>query len=307
MIEDYEVVNSIHIGDKEIVLCENMKDPQGHYYMTCYAERNELFEYFTDAQASDNYLEIAEIYSSRLAEQISKTKAIIEAEKAPLQVITAGMCNQNIFSENMEDKILVVKPKVLRAEYRTATHQIILCTGGNGARPDTIGSAVFHERLFDGTHSRFERVDILGELKPEYYPDWLKTRLEIKREIKENPAVFEYGDKHFVPVGLVDKRATFETITKNCETDPSLKMWCKEYKDVKGTPKVEYNYTDFYEASNKSDADIFKCVENGKYYLPADNELFIYNGRFNKYTPLKDDKETQKQHPKKKKNKEMER
>ena len=42
MIDEFEVVNSIHIGDSELVLCENMRATDGQYYMTCYSR----MEYF---------------------------------------------------------------------------------------------------------------------------------------------------------------------------------------------------------------------------------------------------------------------
>ncbi|GHU35770.1 hypothetical protein FACS1894105_05020 [Clostridia bacterium] len=41
--------------------------------------------------------------------------------------------------------------------------------------------------------------------------------------------------------------------------------------------KTEYSHEKFYAASGDSQADIFKCVENGKLYIPCENELFRYN------------------------------
>ena len=42
-----------------------------------------------------------------------------------------------------------------------------------------------------------------------------------------------------------------------------------------------YSYEEFYNAANSSSADIFKCVENGRLYIPGENELFEYTGNFN--------------------------
>lgn len=43
-----------------------------------------------------------------------------------------------------------------------------------------------------------------------------------------------------------------------------------------------YDYDAFYEAAN-SDMDIFLCVQTGKYYIPSDNELLIYDDCFITY------------------------
>ncbi|MEE1351757.1 MAG: hypothetical protein UHM23_06875 [Clostridia bacterium] len=289
MIDEFEVVNSIHIGDSELVLCENMRATDGQYYMTCYVSSNELFELYNDAVVSDSYVDIARIYADRLTTQIEKVKAILDAEKAPLQVITAKMCEQDIFGEDMTGKILVVKPENLRAEYRTASHQIIRCTGGNGASPKGLGSKVYNTRMFDGNNSYFERADILGELKPEYYPEWLNEVLEREKRLKEFPDAFEYEGKHFIGVGYVSDK---DNALNKVYSDTELNLTA--YNN--GT----YNYNAFYRAANNSPYDIFKCLENNKNYIPGENELFGYLGE------VANEKEQPKKQTKKK-NKEMER
>ena len=44
--------------------------------------------------------------------------------------------------------------------------------------------------------------------------------------------------------------------------------------------KTIYSHKNFYEASGNSKCDVFKCLENRKLYLPAENELFEYTGKF---------------------------
>jgi hypothetical protein len=41
--------------------------------------------------------------------------------------------------------------------------------------------------------------------------------------------------------------------------------------------KTEYSHSKFYVAFGNSEADVFKCLENGELYIPAENELFRYN------------------------------
>lgn len=288
----YEVINSVHIGDKELLLGENMKDSEGKLYMTCYAEQNFIAEVYTEATVSDNFLEIAEVFADRLKEQVTNTLDAQDKICKARKIITADMCNTDIFNENLIGKILVVNASELRPEYRTDINQIFICENGNGANPNGHGSSLYGDHLAMGKRAMFYRCDILGELKPEYYPEWLHNKIEIK----ENPNVFEYGGLHFVPVGVIAKNVKFEAITKNCETDTTIKAWCNSYEKTRGTPKIEYNYEAFYNTSNKSGADIFKCIENGKFYIPAENELFIYNGKFSEYKTPK----TPENHSKKK-------
>ena len=51
---------------------------------------------------------------------------------------------------------------------------------------DTVrGQAVFGTSLADGKHARWERYDVLGEIKPEKMPDWAKEALsKIKEQEK---------------------------------------------------------------------------------------------------------------------------
>ncbi len=284
MIDEYEVINSIHIGDKELVLCENMNNADGQYYMTCEVERNELFEMYSNALSSNSFTDIAGVYAERLKEQISKTAAELEAENVPLEVITAEKCLIDNFAVDMEGKILVINPNVLRAEYRTASHQIMKCTGGNGARAKALGSAVFGDLMATDKQMRYERCDILGELKPEHYPEWLTEKLQLEELIKSNPLTFEYGGYHFLPVGVINRTKTHEEISKKIASDKTMGIWSASYNKIYGKSKVEYTHKGFYSACGNIFCDVFKCLENGKYYMPGVNEIFLYEGKFKPYT-----------------------
>ena len=78
---------------------------------------------------------------------------------------------------DFNNKIVVIKPEVLRREYRRATCQLKLCTGGFGAYPRSRGSACFCIDLYTGKESRYERMDILGIMEQEKLPGWAKHGL----------------------------------------------------------------------------------------------------------------------------------
>ena len=86
---------------------------------------------------------------------------------------------------------------------------------------------------------------------------------------------FEYLGLQFMPIKKLGKNMDFMTISRFLKSDFDLGMstydWWKNKKD--------YNYNDFYKASGDSECDIFKCIENGKNYIPCGNELFQYTSK----------------------------
>ena len=71
----------------------------------------------------------------------------------------------------------MIKPEVLRREYRRATRQLKLCMGGFGASPHSRGSACYCVDLYTGKESRYERMDVLGTIQSEDLPGWAKHGL----------------------------------------------------------------------------------------------------------------------------------
>ena len=181
MAGNYEIINAIHIGDKEIVLGVDMNNADGYFYYVADYERNDIFEKYDNALVGDSYIELAEVFSDRLKQQIEKVKA--QNKDYPDTIITADMCDSKD-DKNLEGEIIVIKADALRPEYRTEAYQIVLCTGGHGARADARGNAVFCSYLSSNKRTRFERYDVLGILKQEHYPKWLTEKLSREKGAK---------------------------------------------------------------------------------------------------------------------------
>ena len=92
--------------------------------------------------------------------------------------LTSKDCTPVTYDDDLNGKVVVIRPGVLRKEYQLATRQLKLCIGGFGASPHSRGSACFCVDLYSGDSSRFERRDILGTLEPEQLPQWAKLGLE---------------------------------------------------------------------------------------------------------------------------------
>lgn len=188
MAGDYEIIQSVHIGDREIVVGENPADADGLPYLVAYYESNAIIGRYYDAVGSDDFPEIMEIYGQRIMEQAQKTRAELSTPKMQgidNSLITAEGCTPISYDDDLHGKVIVIKPEVLRPEYRRATSQLKLCTGGFGAYPHSRGSAVFCTEIYTGRQSRFERRDILGILEPENQPKWVQHYLLILQQAEK--------------------------------------------------------------------------------------------------------------------------
>lgn len=187
---DYTIIHSLHIGDREVVLGEDAENQDGQKYMCAFCTANELFAKYDDALASDDYPEMVAIYGKRIAEQAERTRKDLSTPKfqgIPNAPLTAKNCTPLSHDDDLHDKIVVIKPEVLRREYRMATRQIKLCTGGFGASPHSRGSACYCVDLYSGKESRFERMDVLGTLELERLPKWAELGLvEYRQKQQKN-------------------------------------------------------------------------------------------------------------------------
>ena len=59
-------------------------------------------------------------------------------------------------------------------------------TGGFGASANSRGSAVFCTNLHTGKSTRYERMDVMGEIKPECMPEWAKEKAQELAHKKRN-------------------------------------------------------------------------------------------------------------------------
>ena len=175
---DYTVINSIHIGDRELILGEMENAPQDQTYLVAYCNSTDLWDRYEECLVSDDFIEVAEIYANRLKEQVQQVKA--EHDKIPENktVLTFDSCTPMHECDNIENCIVVVRPSVLRPEHRIPQKQIYFAKSGNGIKNHSFGTAVYCDNLYTGKHTRFERYDFMGVLKPEHYPKWVKDKIK---------------------------------------------------------------------------------------------------------------------------------
>ena len=188
MAGDFEIIHAMRVGDREIVLGENPAGVGDERYMCAFCTENGLLACYTEIMVSDDYPELMKLFGERVAEQAEKTRIDLNGPKIqgiPNAPITAEGCEVISYQDDLKGKIVVIKPEILRREYRRATCQLQLCTGGFGASPNSRGTACYCTQLYSGKTSRFERSDILGTIAPEKLPEWAKHYLEIVRQAEK--------------------------------------------------------------------------------------------------------------------------
>jgi hypothetical protein len=74
--------------------------------------------------------------------------------------------------------VLVLRPKILKDEYKTPECQLFYAESGFGCDPDASGRKVFGFFLKDGERTYFNRSDFIGAADEAQLPDWAKQKLE---------------------------------------------------------------------------------------------------------------------------------
>jgi len=180
MLGDYEIIHSLYIGDREIVVGDNPNAPKDERYICMNLLHIDVFLKPEVAVVSDDFTEIIQEYGKRLAEQAEKTRPLVMKPKIQgidTRVLTEKDCKLIDYNDNLNGKIIVIKPTALRREYQMCTNQIMLCTGGFGASPHSRGNACFCVDLYTGKSCRQERPDVMGTLERSQLPKWAELTL----------------------------------------------------------------------------------------------------------------------------------
>ena len=103
-----------------------------------------------------------------------------------------------------------------------------------------------------------------------------KTAEELAESWDEG--VFAYQGYHFEAVGVLPEGIEGKDLVAQTRSNTELHLSTYHTEDF---PK--YSYDEFYAVSNAPTADVFRCLETGRNYIPGENELFGYEGEFQPY------------------------
>lgn len=107
-----------------------------------------------------------------------------------------------------------------------------------------------------------------------------ETTAKTAEELAESwdEGVFEYQGYHFEAVGVLPEGLEGKDLVAQTRSNTELHLSTYHTEDF---PK--YSHDEFYAVSNAPTADVFRCLETGRNYIPGENELFGYEGEFQPY------------------------
>lgn len=188
-IEGYIEKSSIQIAGTTVVYAEN---PAFEYaYLVCNIKSDNplgIEERYMGVAYND-FLEAFREFGKRIEGLAASIAAEREKRGLPIVALTAADCIPTGLDESLKGKLIVIKAEILSPEYRSADHQLQICTGGFGASPNSRGSAVYCKDLYTGEEQRFERHHVLGVAHPDRLPEWAKAKLAELQQGAKKPSL----------------------------------------------------------------------------------------------------------------------
>lgn len=187
-IEGYEEKLCIRLGGTEYVLAEK-PDADMPYLVCNISYHNPLgIEERSDGAVTDSYPEAMRELIKRVDAMAEK----LENEQRPFNppiLLTATECLLEERHSDWNGKLLIVKPETLAPEYHSAQHQLYICVGGNGARPDSRGQKVYVKSLYDGEECHFRRHQFAGVADPAKLPQWAIEKMSVQETPSKKPSL----------------------------------------------------------------------------------------------------------------------
>jgi hypothetical protein len=184
----YEVKQAFRINGKEILLAENMSAEDNLFYLVCQYTENGIICEYSQGEGSGDYLEALQEFTGRINKEAAALQAERDVLNLPADLFTAEHCFPHNYGESIDEKVIAIHASVFSPEYRRGDYQLVLVDGGNGSMANPSGHAVYCYHLNSGKHTRFERYDVLGEIRPEAMPDWAKDGLARVNAERDKPA-----------------------------------------------------------------------------------------------------------------------
>ena len=181
--EHYEVVSSMNIGGKRMILAVSTDKEEQYPYLKCIYTENELFGTYESVIASDSYPEAIKLYADDIkAEAVQLELNQRAMGDAALPCYKPDEVRPVYFTDNIIGKVVAVEEKYLSNGYKDRGHQLYYVVGGSGAYPNSRGQACFSYDLYNGKKERIERYEVMGYMREDELPEFAKKTLETVKE-----------------------------------------------------------------------------------------------------------------------------
>ena len=181
--EHYEVVSSMNIGGKRMILAVSNDKEEQYPYLKCIYTENELFGTYESVIASDSYPEAIKLYADDIkAEAVQLELNQRAMGDAALPCYKPDEVRPVYFTDNIIGKVVAVEEKYLSNGYKDRGHQLYYVVGGSGAYPNSRGQACFSYDFYNGKKERIERYEVMGYMREDELPEFAKKTLETVKE-----------------------------------------------------------------------------------------------------------------------------
>ena len=181
--EHYEVVSSMNIGGKRMILAVSNDKEEQYPYLKCIYTENELFGTYESVIASDSYPEAIKLYADDIkAEAVQLELNQRAMGDAALPCYKPDEVRPVYFTDNIIGKVVAVEEKYLSNGYKDRGHQLYYVVGGSGAYPNSRGQACFSYDLYNGKKERIERYEVMGYMREDELPEFAKKTLDTVKE-----------------------------------------------------------------------------------------------------------------------------
>ena len=192
----YKELNKICINDSEMIISENTNPEAQYRYMvienryTTYYNKSGNNNIYTGH--TNDYLKAIDIFTEKVRNNIDCVTSRREVNQSLYGIEPITLTTESCISDSINviytGRLLIVKAEELKPEYRNAENQLMVCSHGNGARPNAIGTSVFGTELLSGENVCYGRHQIAGIADPKKMPDWAVEKMaviESQRELQK--------------------------------------------------------------------------------------------------------------------------
>ena len=113
MAGNYEIIHSVYIGDREIVVGEDLANTEGNKFICAYYRPALIYAVYDEVMGSDDYAEIIQLFGERVAEQAAKTREMFNdhrLEGQDVSPLTIKDCTPITGDDDLHNKV-IVKPQ----------------------------------------------------------------------------------------------------------------------------------------------------------------------------------------------------
>ena len=181
--DGYSEISKLSINDSDIIFSEN---PDAEYRYMVAENRNTPYYNISGNNNiytghTNDYLEAITEFSERVQNNVacvqSRRDLLWSSEGIDYRELKKADCLQDSHNDDYTGKLLIVKASELQPEYRSSENQLVICTHGNGARPNAKGTSVFGQEVQSGQTACYSRHQIEGVADPDKLPQWAINKL----------------------------------------------------------------------------------------------------------------------------------